>query len=222
MHFTNIVHGRWEPWNPVMTAVVRRVVNPIPMYAKCAEAKIPILDQHIGYDLMAGDWLVPYGKGSTPDLLFKFHRRVTNQADYEQSIHLSFPRDSDGIQEQRGDAWPGSDFRFSRYAPDKGYGKDYGYTRGLDPQKGRYGDQDPANRVYFIRVRSKLDETGKLKEAYYGKIIGSIELAGVGTDNFRVSFTYYLNPTPNGRNMEFDPGRNLLKNIALGEQVQKP
>ena len=35
-------------------------------------------------------------------------------------------------------------------------------------------------------------------------------------------FTYYLNPTPNDRNMEFDPKRNLFQNLKSTEQVNMP
>jgi hypothetical protein len=36
-----------------------------------------------------------------------------------------------------------------------------------------------------------------------------------------ISFTYYLNPTPNDRNMEFDPSRNLFGRLALGRTGQR-
>jgi hypothetical protein len=44
-----------------------------------------------------------------------------------------------------------------------------------------------------------LDENGNIKSALYGKIYGGFE-----------NFQYYLNPTPNDRNVEFDPDHNLL------------
>lgn len=35
-------------------------------------------------------------------------------------------------------------------------------------------------------------------------------------------FTYYLNPTPNDRNVEFDPKRNLFTNLKSDERVTAP
>lgn len=35
-------------------------------------------------------------------------------------------------------------------------------------------------------------------------------------------FTYYLNPTPNDRNIEFDPKRNLFTNLSSSEEVRDP
>ena len=55
-----------------------------------------------------------------------------------------------------------------------------------------------------------------------GKIHG-----GIGYDIFHnstalVSFTYYLNPEPNSRNMEFNTKSNLFKNLSSLEQVSAP
>jgi hypothetical protein len=35
-------------------------------------------------------------------------------------------------------------------------------------------------------------------------------------------FKYYLNPTPNDRNIEFDPKQNLLKKLNEFEGVSEP
>jgi hypothetical protein len=37
-----------------------------------------------------------------------------------------------------------------------------------------------------------------------------------------VSFTYYLNPTPNDRNLEFDGKNNLFKDPESLEEVYNP
>ena len=50
-----------------------------------------------------------------------------------------------------------------------------------------------------------------MKSANYGKIYGEF-----------MNFTYYLNPTPNDPNMEFDPMRNLLTGLKDSEKVPTP
>ncbi len=35
-------------------------------------------------------------------------------------------------------------------------------------------------------------------------------------------FSYYLNPTPNDRNLEFDPEQNLFKKLTILEEVWDP
>ena len=37
-----------------------------------------------------------------------------------------------------------------------------------------------------------------------------------------MEFSYYLNPTPNDRNVEFDPKQNLLGGLKVGEGVTAP
>jgi hypothetical protein len=58
-----------------------------------------------------------------------------------------------------------------------------------------------------------LDSNGNAKSALYGKIYG---------DTMMMNFHYYLNPTPNDRNVEFDPKQNLLKNLKPDEGVSAP
>jgi hypothetical protein len=38
----------------------------------------------------------------------------------------------------------------------------------------------------------------------------------------RITFSYLFNPTANDRNLEFDPKKNLFKNLESGEEIQKP
>jgi len=37
-----------------------------------------------------------------------------------------------------------------------------------------------------------------------------------------MQFSYYFNPTPNSRNIEFDPKQNRLKNLSSLETVTAP
>ena len=62
-------------------------------------------------------------------------------------------------------------------------------------------------------MRTVLDENGNVKSALYGKIYG---------DPMQMNFRYYLNPTPNDRNIEFDPKQNLLGGLKPVEQVDAP
>ena len=64
------------------------------------------------------------------------------------------------------------------------------------PEKVKW-DYDPMEIT--SSVSTVLDANGNVKSALYGKIYGDF-----------MKFTYYLNPTPNSRNMEFDPKNNLL------------
>ncbi|MFA6173423.1 MAG: hypothetical protein WC701_07015 [Kiritimatiellales bacterium] len=58
-----VVGGKWQPWNPILTTVVKQIRNPIPMYAKDVKVKVPVLGSAVGFDLLECDWVSPYGRG---------------------------------------------------------------------------------------------------------------------------------------------------------------
>ena len=66
---------------------------------------------------------------------------------------------------------------------------------------------------YFFRIRTLLDEQGKIKSALYGKIYGNFKFGGATEGGF-LNWDYYLNPEFNSLNMEFDPERNLFRNLG--------
>lgn len=80
-----------------------------------------------------------------------------------------------------------------------------------------YPEQSEKN--YFFRVRTVLNKDGSVKSALYGKINGQISIQGAGRDTASLAFLYYLNPTPNDRNLEFDMQKNLFKNLTIWEDM---
>jgi hypothetical protein len=174
-------------WNPVKTLVLKRIGRPIAMYAKSITSlRLPELNKAIGYDLMIGDWVGPNGKGVNTDLFFTEKHTGPNSG---YIISASFPKAGDGIREFIvPETEKGSGLRSSHEAPADGYQSELSQTEMTNP-----------NRNFYFRVRTKLDENGNVVSARYGKIYGDL-----------AQFTYYLNPTPNDRNIEFDPKQNLL------------
>ena len=190
--------------NPTFTSVLKTISKPIPMYAKSITyIKFPAFNKPIGYDLMVGDWVAPYGKGVTSDFLFT-ENHVDAKTGY--AFAVSFPHNGDGIQEFDAPAllqnapMGQSDLASLHEAPPDGYQSQFVQTKGPDQ-----------NRNYYFRVRTKLDENGNVVSTHYGKIYGDF-----------MQFRYYLNPTPNDRNIEFDPKQNLLGGLQSFEQVSVP
>jgi len=186
-------------WNPVKTLVLKRFGKPIAMYAKRVNSLVvPEFNKAIGYDLMIGDWVGSYGKGINADLFFT-EKHTDPQSSYILSV--SFPKPGDGIQESSiPNAENGSSLRSSHEAPVDGYQPEVAQTETTNP-----------NRIFYFRVHTKLDENGNVVSARYGKIYGDL-----------AQFTYYYNPTPNDRNVEFDPKQNLIGKIQSFEQVNRP
>jgi len=251
--FQSIANNKWQPWNPTIKLILKPIVNPVPMLARRAELQADKFKPHeigkpVGYDLMIGDWVSPYGNGETSDFLFQYDRTLTqtvtnrsityvtgtatwkNEAQnlYDNRLSLRFSNDGDGIQ--RVAASSGSELRLPRVAPLDGYQElltkrvsselstntesKLGLSRHVKTDNDYDKDAD-----YFFRVRTRKDAKGTITNALYGKIYGDFsENLGSGA----IRFTYYLNPEPNSRNMEFNTRSNLFKNLKSLEQVSAP
>jgi len=213
--------ARWEPWNPVVTAVVRRVVNPIPMYAKMVETTLPDVEGTNAYDLAIGDWVAPHGRGRVCDLLFRIiRRRLVSRRDFDASLSITFPSTNDGFRDRDEMKVGGSSFGWSYNAPTDDYSQSWQVTVGYLPRQGYFATN--RTRAAYIRVRSVTNQFGALVQANYGKILRPVEFDVRDSPSGSIRFTYCLNPTPNDRNMEFDPNRNLMRNLKSTEEVTAP
>jgi hypothetical protein len=203
-------------WNPTVTLVLKKIGKPIAMYAKWVYSDPPIFkktgqppisfDESIGYDLVVGDWVAPYGKGTNTDIIFgeQFDKKSVTDYYYKQTI--SFPNAGDGIQEfSVPDTEKGSDLRSPHEAPADGY--ESRLIRENYHHPGQVGESDyDENRIYLFRMTLP-------DGLHYGKIYG---------DPIQMNFRYYLNPTPNDRNIEFDPKQNLSRGLKPFERVTSP
>ena len=205
----------------ILNVILKDIRHPIPMYAKRLwDEFIPAYGVPLGYDLVKGDWLPPYGRGETTDFIFRLdcvfgEKGSDNIHMYESTFTLNFQSDGDGIQEVT--QWPGSALRLPRYAPKDGYSSNWIQKSFIREQS----SSSSQNKDYFFRVRTKKNNDGKIVRALYGKIQNSLD-AEVRIGGTRLQITYYLNPTPNDRNMEFDPKQNLMKNTSQFEKVYEP
>ena len=223
--FKEMKDGRWEPWNPVVDVVLKPVIKPIPMYARKigggGPVEIPELNKPFGFDLMVGDWVAPHGKGKSSDIIFTLKELVPFAAStkpFDYVLAGTFSNKGDGIQSVFAAPHKGSDLRLPRYAPEGGY------EPKLEKQMAIFAEGKPMkndtreDQNYFFRVRTVLDEQGRIKSALYGKISGDIKF-GV---NRVLRFSYYLNPTSLDPNLEFDPQRNLFTRLRSLEEITEP
>jgi hypothetical protein len=224
IEFTNSLLGRWQPWNPTIEVVLQKRGVQVPMYARrVGEIKVPVEGKPVGFDLAAGDWVAPYGKGGTADFLFNLERKpepevpVREIPPFNVTLTVSFSNNGDGIQSVFVPPQVHSGLRLPRQAPLDGYEpllvKHRYKERGQPEHPDFRNDQN-----YFFRVRTKKDTQGNIVSALYGKIYGDFRGGIAG----KLSFAYYLNPEPNSRNMEFDPKQNLFKELPLLQRVGEP
>ncbi|HEY5745851.1 MAG TPA: hypothetical protein VIU12_07230 [Chryseolinea sp.] len=214
---------RYEPWNLKKQLILKPILNPIPLYARKVQMlRIPVTGQPVGYDLIASDWIVPQGKGSVSDLTFTLQRKFEHvNKPFEASLMITFANDGDGIQPTIASPRHGSELRLPHYAPEGGYDAKLikSTSRPAVDQMIIPASKDTLN--YFFRVRTRKDGE-RMISAYYGKIDGDIDFDIINSDTALLFFTYYLNPNPNDRNMEFDPKRNLFRDLSWNERVTAP
>jgi hypothetical protein len=200
--FTNLtVEGRLEPWNSLYEVTLKRIGNPIPMYSRDLSQvwpfmHVPELGKSYGFDLVKSDWIAPFGKGETADFLIRIDTERTvmskeylekNPESAADSIHsalsLTFSNPDDGIQAYYEQPRDGSIYRLPRFAPESGYETNLFREYRIGAGAGRNDEMLREDLNYLFRVRT----------------------------NGLVMFHYFLNPTPNDRNLEHDPKRNLFQ-----------
>ena len=219
----------WRPTDIVVTASLCKVEHPIPLFVKRVfllpgQTAIAENGGKFAYDLVKGDCLPPFGKGEVADVEFTmmpqesigegknvFHRKER----YRNTVKMTFlGDDANGLMALR----PKEDLYLKiRTAPTDGYVKDFKfsewYAYNLEQKEG--WDE---NRCFAFRIRARRNDKGEIESALHGKIYRDVRLRYCGDDYASdrwsrkvdgISFFYYLNPTSNDRNLEWDRKNNL-------------
>jgi hypothetical protein len=219
--FGNLQDARSGHRAMTTTSTLRKIEKPVAMYARQCSKSIPEIQKPCGFDLEIGDWVAPYGDGKVADLIMTLQREYENRDKFNVSVAINFSNPLDGIQKTRlPENYRDSVFKWPRLAPETGYQPMFSAQSRAEPGKGFF-DTAAGEQAYFFRVRT-VERDGRIVSALYGKIKGGIHLDGRETQTCGVAFTYYLNPEPNSRNMEFDPKHNLFTNLKYNEQVDHP
>lgn len=223
-NINDIKDNRWQPWKPMITVVMKKIENPIPLYGKRAQLALPSFKEPVGYDLATGDWVAPHGKGTISDFVISGHSNRRGSDDHQEGAALVFSNPEDGLQSIYVDPDEGSALRL-RSAPRNGYAeKKWDRSFFIRPGLRKSQEGERPDQCYFFRVRT-VTKNGKIESAHYGKIYGPIrwqthrvgEKEGVG-----IEFKYFFNPTVNDLNLEFDQNRNLFPHLPENEEPHEP
>jgi hypothetical protein len=206
-------NGRWIPWNPTVEVILKRKVNPVAMYCKKVTVNIPEKEKDFGFDCMARDLVRPHGNGRIADFYLNYSLVYDTNNVWNATNHLTFtfgPHDGGVIMQ----ADATSQMRTLYSAPDGGYTNQITFFLKSIDQMHQTKKVFEGGEYIIFRSRSEIDRQGNVTNAYFGKILGRSfwygekSKDGVGG---RVIFSYYFNPTPNDRNLEFDGKNNLFK-----------
>ena len=201
-----VENGRWIPWNPTLQVTLKEIRKPIPMYVKKVEYKLPKYDVPLGFDFKVGDWVAPYGKGLISDMTLTYSETEREDTWCKYDFKVEFPAPSGGAYIQRKDVY--SVLGSSHEAALEGYSSSHSFVYERTDSKIIQDVRVTPDDCLVFRSRTETDEQGVLQKANYGKIYGPFKFAD-GRDR-EVVFTYYFNPTPNDRNLEFDGTNNLF------------
>jgi len=207
-------------WDPGVQVVLRPMKQQISMFInevetiKLKRTSTNRLDRYILshvaiLDLFKDDAMHPHGSGLESDLEFHWKMDIYSMdtdrlaKDYDTRCEICLPKGMNGIRKgtpygsENGQT--GSAFISDYEAPEAGYTNSISFYRNVRGSK--VETNDDKHYLYYFRIRTQTNELGQVTNAFYGKIYG--QLNG--------NFTYYLNPTPNDRNVEHDPKKNLFK-----------
>lgn len=205
--------GRWIPWNPTLEVVLKEKRKPIPMLTKKTKIFLPEKGKQFGFDCLVGDLVAPYGKGVSTDLMFSYTSEMSGWSEYRYTNELvvSTGGQLSGVIKKIPDVW--SQLIAQHEAPELGYQPNFVLdTIAAGPQNIK-GKMDYEDEFYlFFRSRVVTNKLGSIVSANYGKIYPEFHFGEAPPEKGqgRVSFSYYFNPNPNDRNLEFDGKNNLF------------
>lgn len=196
-----IVDGKWQPYGEKRVIVLYRYENPIEMpgaYER-TDVKIPAFGKWLQYDLEKGNWLPPYGDGSCPDVLLRFSYDAKNRYwDYVATMDVSFTNNPcAGFYVKKKER--GSELECDYHANNNAdYLTTFHFTKDGNSLDGTGCKQVENDEYVVYRTRTKVDESGNLVSAHYGKIVGGWFFSELMT----FYHGYVFNPTPNDTNLE--------------------
>jgi len=193
----------------IYTNVLKRIIDPVPMILKDISTYPPRQDEPIGFDLEIGDWVFPDGKGKITDLLVTAQGVRTSLSVFSYSLSVEFLGENNGFifiyspPKDTGSLLK-SELLPPQIAPETGYEKIINHFARQSPEEHRPTSTRDNTRRLIFRVRTEVDENGKIVSANYGWSNNDLYIAikpnGKGITGF--SLDYYYNPDSQSRSLE--------------------
>ena len=211
---------RWTKKPQKITARLRPIKNPIPLiYMDMRDSPAPfdlVSGDSLGFDLLLSKWMPPHGQGKQADVMISIksdlnlYKKEFQEQSYARKT-FEFIGEGNGINAVGKDQFiKESRFPYVYEASQDGYELKTFTQISYFPQKHEL-NLPLAN--FTFRIRTEFDEEGNIKSAFYGQFSGEIDRRTGGVDKITTQgggrkgglallCTYWLNPTPNERNLE--------------------
>jgi len=197
----SVKDGKWQPYGATKVVVLKRIRQPHEMLGpkRTPQRKIKYFDKWLAFDLEKGDFLPPMGVGSIEDALIRFHVSGQMPDDWSITMDVTFTNHPyAGAYRLKKDQW--SDLK-SAYNADTNaiyqttFSFKYCHEKGVYP----YSDKLKNDEYMVFRIRTTIDQEGRLRSARYGKLYGPWHFEDAG--GARVSGVF-LNRQDNDVNLE--------------------
>ena len=192
------------------------------MYAK-GRATSMCLPKHnawCGFDMEENDWVAPFGNGKHPDIEIRHLWDGKKGKEYTgSSLTIRFIDEKAGCypfqykDQKLYDFW---EFRSPYHAiPSASFAPTMEFYKRLNLKTLKWDSHlFPNGTGYVFRTRTRFDNEGKMVGARYGKIYQPLSsLFYLVNNDCKIRLPFYLNPIENDINLEFDPKRNLLRDV---------
>jgi len=199
MNGPKVIDSKWQPYGETRTVVLKRIRNPIEMAKPPSRINEAVaLGEWHGYDLVCCDWTIPHGRGQHADVLVRQGLEAINDtSDFRATMDLCFTNNLySGVCRMAKDQ--DSEMK-SVYTADTNavYDTTMSFLYEKHPHKPIIDTRLAEDEYLVFRIRTKVDDSGKLISAHYGKIYGPWSYFGK-----MMAGAVYFNPTPNDTNLE--------------------
>ena len=198
--------GDVPPAETNFTVVVKRIIEPISMQQKEVRAIFPRLDEPIAFDLEVGDWVFPDGQGKIADMFITGEGFFTSPNDYSFRVIGKFQGEHNGWQsfifpKEGAGALLRSELPPPPIAPETGYANSFERSVRRFPHDKRFPLSYEETRRWIYRIRTGVDEEGKIIYANYGWMTQDIKIGNPANKGI-IELKYYYNPDPHSRSLE--------------------
>jgi len=192
-----------------LTVVLKKIRNPVAMQVRQVEVIFPGLEEYYPFDLDLCDWVEPHGNGKKANIYIYYYRDAKGMFTGEWVLKMKTENPEEGFRKKDFDTY--SKFKTIYQAPEIGYTNMLEFISETTAKEVLINTKLKKNEYLIFKVQNSTNSA-----VYnYGKICQPFLYGPDDNDRkkFKLWLTYYYNPTPGDRNLEFDPKQNLITTV---------